>query len=284
MGIRVTKPDEDGWIKGMVYGDPGVGKTVFLGSCSVVDDMSNLLFVNLEGGVTPLRDHYPNVDVVSPSSVDEFNELYDFLATHVKLREQYERNPKDNNIKKKLLKLEERIKDKNQISDEPVLYRSVAIDSLTEIQKLIMANIMGRNPGRLVFDPDLDLPRIKEWGQNSETVRLLVRTFRNLPIHVWFSAHKQRNQDDKTGEIEILPSLPGKLPDQISGMLKVVGYMYTADDNSEIDEFKNVLLLKNSGKYKAKSRYNSVDSHIIQPTMQKLYDQINFNNPKEANK
>jgi len=284
MPIQVEKPTDDRWTKGLVYGDPGVGKTVFLASISEVKEMKEVLFANLEGGVTPLRKFYPDVDVVPTETVDEFNELYEFLAKHTKLRKELEKgNKKKDEIKKKLLKLEERIKPKTKIGSDPTIYKSIAIDSLTEIQKLIMANIMGRNPGNLTFDPDIELPRVKEWGQNSETVRLLVRTFRNLDMHVWFSAHKQREKDDSSGEVEILPSLPGKLPREIMGMLEVVGYMYTPDKNDDEDKFKNIMLAQNSGKFKAKDRYDALGSYIEMPTMKKVMKKIR-NDSKKSKK
>ena len=105
-GLKVQPAGERPQVLNMlVYGDPGVGKTVLAGSASQVEAMSPVLFIDVEGGTMSLRNRYPDVEVVRVSSWSDMTSLYNDIAN----------------------------------TDS---YKTIVLDSLTEIQKFSMYNIM----------------------------------------------------------------------------------------------------------------------------------------------
>ena len=264
----------------LVYGDPGSGKTVFAGSANNSKDTGRTLFLDAEGGETSLFNFYPDIDVVPIHSIKDFQEVYDFLHMHLKLKSIYtgEREHKKVNqkqAKEKLAKLEAKVFDTNR--EEARLYKSVVMDTFTEMQKYVMADIQGIDASKLdLIDKEIDMPKLQDWAKNSETIRAIARAFRNLEMHVILTAHAQESKDDKTGANHTLPDLPGKLARQIMGFVDIVGYLYTAEnEEEENNDFRNILLTRPKGKYSAKDRFNKLGDHIELPTMEKIFKLIN---------
>ena len=162
-GLKVEKVGEaPSLVNMLIYGEPGVGKTILAGSASEIEAMGPVLFIDIEGGTMSLRNKFPDVDVVRVSSWADMLMVYNDL----------------------------------QSSDK---YRTVVLDSLTEIQKFSMYHIM---KDLLESDPDRDpdVPGLREWGKNSEQVRRFVRAFRDLPVNTIFTALAATDKDPKTGE------------------------------------------------------------------------------------
>lgn len=210
----------------MIYGDPGVGKTVLAGSASEVEEMSPVLFIDIEGGTMSLRKRYPNVDVVRVSNWPEMLQVYNDIAS----------------------------------GD---YYRTVVLDSLTEIQKFSMYHIM---KDLIASDPDRDpdMPGIREWGKNAEQVRRFVRAFRDLPVNTIFTALAATDKDPKTGAILSRPYLSGKLSAEVAGFLDVVCFMYMRIVDGAI---KRLLLTSATDNCVAKDRSDSLPPVLEDPEM-----------------
>ena len=277
----ISKPEKVGYINMLVYGEPGAGKTVFAGSSDECEETGRTLFLDAEAGKTSLYEFDPDIDVVPIKDIEDFQEVFDFLQTHVKLRDIYQGKVKRDDISpedalKKMSKLEKKVFGIKR--EEPRIYNTVAMDTFTEMQKYVMADIQGIDISKLeLIDKDIEMPTLQEWGKNSETIRTIARAFRNLDIHTILTTHAQDDKDDR-GTNHKLPDLPGKLARQIMGFVDIVGYLYTVEgDDEESDDFKNVLLTRPKGKYAAKDRFDKLGSHIEMPTMKKVFDLINNN-------
>jgi phage nucleotide-binding protein len=215
----------------MVYGDPGVGKTVLCGSASLVADMNPVLFVDMEGGTLSIRELYPNVDVVRVKNMIEMQEVYDALR-------------------------------KGETE-----YKTVVIDSLTELQKFSMGQVMLKV---VEEDPDRDpdIPSLREWGKNLEQTRRFVRAFRDLPLNTLFTALANIDKDQKTGKILTRPGLTGKAANEVSGFLDIVLYMYL----KEVDEEQHRLLLtQKTDRVIAKDRSGKLPGILQNVDMAEIY-------------
>lgn len=217
----------------MVFGDPGIGKTVLGGSASVVEALSPVLFIDVEGGTLSLRERYPDVKVVRCKSYNDFGKLYTDLR-----------------------KMDHG-------------FKTVVLDSITEIQKFGMLEIMKR----MLEDPknsdrDPDLPSIGEWGKNIEQTRRLIRAMRDLPMNTIFVALAQTDQD-KRGNRLTKPSLSGKLSAEVAGFLDIVCYMYkkTLDDGT----IKRLLLTSGTDEIIAKDRTDRLPPVLEDPDMGMIY-------------
>lgn len=187
--LGVKPPDElVSWLNVLIYGEPGVGKTWLAGTAEDDKATSPVLFLDVEGGVTTLRKR-KNLDVVAVRSIDQI------VKVHASLRK------------------------------DPDYYKTVVVDSLTELQKLDMREIMreasARNPNQ-----DEDVPSMREWGKSGERIRRIVRAYRDLPMNTIFTAHTIVDKDANNAT-NYAPSLPGKLRAELPGFLDIVGYMYT---------------------------------------------------------
>lgn len=238
-GLRIESVQESvDYINLLIYGPSGVGKTVLAGSSSAVDAMSPVLFVDIEGGTLSLADRYPNVERVRVQTWDQMQNVYDEL---------YKGGTE---------------------------FRTVVLDSLTEINKFSMAQIMDHlirfgRPGGGDVDPDV--PSQREWGKNIEQTRKLVRAFRDLPMNTIFTALSAENRDPRSGMTKSYPSLPGKLAGEVAGFVDIVAFYYIKRDG---DTQKRLLLTQQTDKEVAKDRSGKLPVVVEQPTMETIYGYI----------
>lgn len=219
------------FVKMLIYGESGAGKTRLSGSADDVPEMRRVLFIDVEGGTLTLRDTYPDVEVVRVKNWQQMQSVYDVL---------YENRHE---------------------------YTTIVVDSLTELQKMSMDNVMRR----LVEEHeerDSDVPGIREWNINIEQTRKFVRAFRDLPVNTIFTALVQTDKNVRTGALKRKPSLSGKVKDEVAGFLDIVVYLYT----KEIDqENKRMLLCGQTEDTVAKDRSNALPLTIENPTMATIW-------------
>jgi len=194
-GLRTQRMEDRriDFLNALVYGDPGTGKTTFIGSASLVPALCPVLLLDVEGGDLSLTG-FPNVEVVRVTSYKQLQPIYDELY---RMRHGY---------------------------------RTVAIDNLTELRYFGMTDIMidavAKNEKQ-----DPDVPSQREWGKSSEQIRRVVRGFRDLPMHTIFTAHKK--EEELKNLMVTKPSLPGKLANEVSGFVDLVLFYYMKFVNNE---------------------------------------------------
>jgi len=188
-GFPIVPPGEMGKnLNILIYGEPGVGKTVLAGSASVVDGMSPVLLLDVEGGTMSLTQQYGKVDVVRIHKWIDLQKVYNQLYG----------------------------------GDHP--YKTVVMDSLSEAQKLSMTDIMAK---AVKDDPDLDrdVPTMRAWGQNLEQMRRFTRGLRDLPMNVIFTALVETDKNNK-GKTAYRPLFQGKTKGEVPGFMDIVAYYY----------------------------------------------------------
>jgi len=253
-GVSVQKvANRDPFLNILVYADSGTGKTVLAGSADDVPAMRKVIVVDVEGGTESLRRTYPNCDVVRAPSWRAMQEVY------------------------------------NELHRGGHGYSTVVVDSLTEVQKFNMYNIMTdlvakkTDEGKEV---DPDIPSVREWGKNIEQMRKYIRAMRDLPMHTIFTALLRTDKDEKTGATTLKPMLSGKLADEVAAFLDVVGFYYVKEIVQEggENELRRVLLTRKTARHVAKDRSGKLDMLIQNPTMQMLFDQMynKTTTPKEG--
>jgi hypothetical protein len=242
-GLRVQKVSEMApRVNMLIYGDPGVGKTLLCASSDAVPEMRRVLLIDVDGGALTARETFPNVDVLQVTTWGQLQLVYDDLfasSTHG--------------------------------------YQTVILDTATEAQKLSMVEVMKKAVKRAEEDGkdrDEEVPSVREWGISSEQVRRIVRNFRNLPVNFLMTAHVAEDKDERTGLVKKAPDLPGKLKRQIAGFFDVVMYMYIREVKEEgTDEAKELRLLMSAAtsKITAKDRTQKLARIEQVPTMKSLY-------------
>jgi hypothetical protein len=131
--------------------------------------------------------------------------------------------------------------------------RLVAIDGLTEVQRLIKDQIKkanekdksraGRESDR--FDQD-------DWGYLNERVRKWLRLVRSLPVHIVCSALELGIVNEETGRVHVCPSMEGKkLPKEVGSYFSAVGRQRKVASSSGEVAFQTDFTLPD--RYKVKS-------------------------------
>lgn len=236
-GLRISPVQErSSYFNMLFYGDSGVGKTTLAGSADDVPQMRPVLVVDIEGGTESLKHSYPDVDVVRVTTWKEMQAVYDVL--HSGNHE----------------------------------YKTIILDSLTEIQKFNMYEIMHQLT-QMRPDLDPDVPGMREWGKNLEQIRKFVRGFRDLELHTIFTSLAKTDKDQKTGITTTQPSLSGKMAGEVAAFLDVVCYYYVKQIGDGDDaEYKRMLLTQKTDQYVAKDRSGRLPMVIESPTMKSIYD------------
>jgi len=242
----------------LIYGLTDAGKTTLLGSAHKDSDgrickaTSPSLLLDVDGGTQSLVGN--DIDIFRPQSFSEIQEAYDFLR--------YENKT----------------------------YKSVGIDSLTEIQrKLSMGEIIGTLSGDSGYDNLAEHvpPTRYDWLQSGEQMRRFIRAFRELAylpdrkrrIHVIFGALEKYDENRNI----VCPSLPGILGLEVGASVDLMGRLSVEEvDIGKGDEEKLVdyrlLSMKeyvddNEIKYLGRARVprnSKFPKEIWQPTMDKI--------------
>lgn len=97
-------------------------------------------------------------------------------------------------------------------------FETVIIDSITEINDIIKADIEKKTGKGM---------QLQDWGTLSKEIRMIFRSFRDLPMHVLFIAQETADEKDENGTAsKIVPSLNGKASTEIAYFMDIVGYIY----------------------------------------------------------
>jgi phage nucleotide-binding protein len=236
--LGVVSPDQIEYLNLLVFGEPGAGKTFLAGTAQDHPKTSPVLILDVEGGTTTLR-HRPDIDVVQVRSIQQV------VAVHNKLK--IENNG---------------------------YYRTVVIDSLTELQKLdmhdIMKELVTRRPDR-----DPDVPDVREWGKTGIHMREIVRAYRDLPMNTILTALVDPFKDS-SGLVVLYPNLPGKMRTELAGFFDVVGYLYTRPEEDK-EEIKRIIQFTGTQRVIAKDRTATLGHFMEDPTIPTMFDTIHEN-------
>jgi hypothetical protein len=196
-------------LKIMPYGVPGVGKTTFIGQANDHPDLSPVLVLNLEGGLLSLaaRDDVDSIDIRSTA---HFEEVFDAIA-----------------------------------NNEQGLgaYKTIAIDSGTELAKMSLGEWVHRNmdrqerKGKLDADRTRDDVEIQDYGKMTVEMRRLFGQYRHLDRHVIITAREKFVYPpgmDRTNlvPIECTPDFTTSLASSVMGMMDHVWFMYLEDEQA----------------------------------------------------
>ena len=247
-GLKIRTPQKRlPYLNVMIYGDSGAGKTLLSGTSAFVPELSPVLFIDVEGGTHTLSHFEDTADI---DIVPDPGEDRTFRWTDV-----------------------QKIYDALYKGNHP--YKTVVIDSLTEMQKLAMSNILGSG-AKVDIDAIGNLPEFKEWHTNTEQMRRMVRAFRDLPMNTIFTALADDIADPRTAKSENpkfqkVPSFTKRLRQEIPAFFDIVLYLYSkaVGPNNvrwiQTDKDNNAV---------AKCRVYGVPRAIENPNMEMLYDML----------
>jgi hypothetical protein len=240
---KATPEDNGDRNKSLFYSPPNAGKTHLVGTAALDERTAPMALIDFEGGLKTLRG-LPGEGTswvpIRCHNWDDFNEAY------------------------------ERVR----INDEG--FRSVTLDSLSEIHNYAIEAIFEMMRERRK-EENQDLVEMQDYGKALVQMRRLVRSFRDLPLHFFCTAHSKEFTDPREGLLSI-PNLYGKAAFEIPGLLETVGYLAIMQ-TEEGKEYRS-LLLRNYPKIRTKVRTPwgvEAPEEIDNPTIGLLLDALGYN-------
>jgi hypothetical protein len=239
------------YIKLLVYGDAGAGKTRLAASAYEVEAMRPIIYVDVEGGSETFQEMWPEIEIVTPE--DE----------------------RDKSGRLKQTAWERYYKLYQSLKETDHGYKTVIVDNLTEVYDLCRAHwlyhVVQDKPER-----DEDLPAERDWVKQRALMRRMFRLFRDLPMHVIFTAHREQRRDDNGRLINHLPAMPGKVAYDVAGFVGELVYLWAIpptkreEEGGEFPKGKRRLLSQPIDKFLAKDRSDKLPMYIENPTMKDI--------------
>lgn len=143
-------------------------------------------------------------------------------------------------------------------------YKSIVLDSLSELQRLHRVTLTG----------DRLQASMREWGENTEWLRRVVRLLVSCPLTIVFIC--QANESDDEGSIKIRPSLSPSIREAVVGYVDMIVYMRNETHLSEGGKRETVRVAYTApgDKWFAKDRGGILPEQTTNPTWDDLFGKL----------
>lgn len=244
MTVTRTNPRAVKYAKHLYFAPAGHGKTFLLGTAQEDERTSPTAFVDWEAGTETLDGL--DIDVFP---IRSWNDAYTLL--------EYFEEGAEVKIGGEWVDFAE--------------YNSLSIDSLSEWYRAAQLERLNK-VGKSRKEPDL--VEYQDYNILTTQFRRVLRRFRDLPMHVFFSAHAKQADDPRRGRITI-PDFPGQLAEEVAGLVSLVGYLAETSD----EDCDRLLLLHGYPKYRIKARSpwrQEMPEEIEDPDISEILDVCGF--------
>ncbi len=99
-------------------------------------------------------------------------------------------------------------------------FETVIVDSLTDLSKFLVQDVVTRNPTRRRDSPDIPAPM--DWMESGRILERILYLFRSLPMHVVFIAGEREFGNGQ--DAAVLPDVPPSLARRIAHLVDVTLY------------------------------------------------------------
>ncbi len=180
-------------LRGMIFSDPGEGKTTFIGG------IPNNLILDTEEGINVLVETAPNVDVIPFKSFYQAQVIVDRLLQNVPQLAKYE---------------------------------TFSMDTISFLHKKGLAEVTEREWAKAPSAVNQFVAETEHHTENNEHMRRLVANAIKLDRNLILTCHARTVQKKGEME-KVYPDFSEKLANAINGMLDFVGYLYTTEIDGE---------------------------------------------------
>jgi hypothetical protein len=243
--VKVEKPGENQYVKCMIFGPYGRGKTHLLGTAQLDERTYPMLFLDFEGGDQTLAGL--DIDMVRIRDWDDYSEVYNEIA-----------------------------------NSDHRKYKSIGIDSISETHIFALFAILdAEKKARSSKGVNTNLIQQGDYGIAGVQLSRLLREFRDLPYHVFATALDKEVAERREGLVK-KAALAGRMANELPAIMDIVGYMSVPIEVKEGGP-ERVLLLKNYPGYSVKMRtpwvVEDAPDEIEDPTITKLLDIVHIPKP-----
>jgi hypothetical protein len=257
------------YLKAMIYGTYGIGKTTLACSALDVKSMKDVVIINAESGDLSV-DHMEGLDAITVTDFKRLGQINEFLKQHC--------NARDAGDIARLKTMEAHLRgvDESEIK-KPRQYRTVVLDSLSELEAYCFNQLLGISSAT-PLDEESESAEWAEYKKNNTMILRVVRAFRDLPMNVIFTCGEKYNQDE-TKKYKYVPDLTGQLAKKVQGFMDMVGYYTMVKNDAGATQRRLFVTPPGSGRYDAKHRYQAFKGdHFVDPTIGSILKEVGLLN------
>jgi hypothetical protein len=211
----------------LIHSPGGRGKTTLISECCDDPRTSPILVLDCEGGsMLRFAKKDPSAYTIIPvDSIEELSTHFNYLAT------------------------------------TPHPYKSVAVDSITSVQKIgLYEFVYGKQASKKVRSwTQMKTAEIQQWGFSLSQMILIMQEFQELKMHTFFTTLSQRIVDSISKKTWITVQLPGQQQAEVPGVPDIVGYIDVLKTKTG---FERVLRVQPDGIVDCKDRTDALGEGI----------------------
>lgn len=262
----------DQYLRMIIYGRPGVGKTVLAATAADVPEMRDVLMADVDNGTMSIS-RRKDIDRIPVTEYGHIARIKEFLDTHCRLR--------DAGDLQKLAAYNERFMGFE--TPEPRQYRTLLIDTVSEAYTLVMYQLFGIKVGNIRLDQEIPKQEWEHYRKAADMIAASIREFRRMPINLILTAHEIVKEDKFTGRQARVPGVQGQLSTAIQGHVDVVGWLTTGTETPDASKPTQTvtvrrMFLQPRPTTDAKNRIPGFSKpYVDSPTMEKFYNALREN-------
>lgn len=184
--LNIVKPDYNmGFLRMLVYGPSGAGKTVLVASAADVPDLCPILFCDSDMGTMSISNR--EFDVVAVKDIKDLENVNKYIRAH------------------------------------PGEYKTVIIDGLTAAYNQMIRQRLAA-PDR-TSNEDPYVPSQRDWMHGTFRLRLVLQMFKTVPANFLATAMVDNRTNEYSGAQMTRPGLSNKLAQEVGAEFDIVGYL-----------------------------------------------------------
>lgn len=158
-------------------------------------------------------------------------------------------------------------------------YESVALDTLTGMQNICMVEVLKEAGDR---DPTKDpkTASMRDWGKLAQLMKEQLLNFRNLPMHVIFTAQERTYDNEEEERLERVPDLSPGSRATATACVDVIGRIYrkerrwAAKGGKEKVRWETRMLVGPHDDYVTKDRTGVLGRIVVEPSIPNILEAI----------